>query len=102
MWLKILSRQILGDIRPIQVYGDNQSCIKMCKGGATQRTKHIDIQSSYVRDCITKGDINLEYVDTKRNKADILTKPSTKTVIGALTQGISCMILAGRSYLTTA
>jgi hypothetical protein len=39
------------------------------------RTKHIDIQYHFLRDHQQKGDIEIAYVTTKEQLADIFTKP---------------------------
>lgn len=38
------------------------------------RTKHVEVEYHFVRDLIKAGKINLEYVATQDNPADILTK----------------------------
>ncbi|GKF74538.1 hypothetical protein Tco_0220870, partial [Tanacetum coccineum] len=39
------------------------------------RTKHIDIRYHFIRDRILKGDIELHFVPTELQLADIFTKP---------------------------
>ena len=39
------------------------------------RTKHIDVQHYFLRDHEAKGDIELRYVSTEKQIADIFTKP---------------------------
>ncbi|KAK6151880.1 hypothetical protein DH2020_014515 [Rehmannia glutinosa] len=39
------------------------------------RTKHIDVRYHFIRDHVEKKDITLEYVSTKKQLADIFTKP---------------------------
>jgi hypothetical protein len=39
------------------------------------RTKHIDIQYHFLRDHQQSGDIEIAYVSTKEQLADIFTKP---------------------------
>jgi len=41
-------------------------------------TKHIDIRHHFLRDNIEKGIINLEYISTENQIADIFTKPLLK------------------------
>ncbi|KAI0991612.1 hypothetical protein K3495_g16575 [Podosphaera aphanis] len=54
---------------------DNQSALALAKGTNSARTKHIDVAYHYTRECITNGDIELEYIPTDKMLADILTKP---------------------------
>ena len=42
------------------------------------RSKHIDIKHNFIRDHIQKGDIELRFVNTKSQIADIFTKPLAK------------------------
>ena len=38
------------------------------------RTKHIEVQYHYIRECVDKGLIELEHVPTGEMQADMLTK----------------------------
>jgi len=38
------------------------------------RNKHIDVKFHFLRDCVDGGQIVIEFVDTNRQLADILTK----------------------------
>lgn len=40
-----------------------------------KRSKHIDLTYHLIRDCAKKGVIGLECISTKRNVANIVTKP---------------------------
>jgi hypothetical protein len=39
------------------------------------RTKHIDIRNHFLRDHQQRGDIEIAYINTKDQLADIFTKP---------------------------
>jgi transposase InsO family protein len=61
---------------PVKIFSDNQAAIAMVtqpKFGA--KTKHIDTKFHHVKDCASEGRIQLVYVPTDDNTADILTKP---------------------------
>ncbi|GJQ81864.1 hypothetical protein Trydic_g9890 [Trypoxylus dichotomus] len=51
---------------------DNQSTINMLRNW--QNTKHIDIKIHFVRDLVIKGVINVIYVESNNNIADMFTK----------------------------
>lgn len=54
---------------------DNKSTIAMCKNPMYHgRSKHIDIKLHFIRELVTNNTIELEYVPTADQKADILTK----------------------------
>ncbi|PHH49706.1 Copia protein [Ceratocystis fimbriata CBS 114723] len=58
------------------IYGDNQAAIKITNNlGASDKTKHIDIQHHAVKDWIRQGKVKLEYVATEDMLADGFTKP---------------------------
>jgi hypothetical protein len=55
---------------------DSTSAISVAKNPVLHsRTKHIDVRFHFLRDHYEKGDIELRYIDTTRQLADILTKP---------------------------
>ena len=46
------------------------------KGHSTsQRTRHINIKYFYLKDRISENEIIVEYIESKKMLADILTKP---------------------------
>jgi hypothetical protein len=55
---------------------DNESAIKIAYNPVQHtRTKHIEIRHHFIRDHVARGDIELSYVCTKEQLADIFTKP---------------------------
>uniref|UniRef100_A0A1Y1K3D6 Reverse transcriptase Ty1/copia-type domain-containing protein n=1 Tax=Photinus pyralis TaxID=7054 RepID=A0A1Y1K3D6_PHOPY len=66
---------------PTIIHEDNQGAIKIALGEkVSQRTKHIDIKYHFIRDCIEKQIINLRYIKTQEQQADIMTKGLSKNV----------------------
>ena len=58
---------------------DNQSCIKMIENPVLHdRSKHIEIRYFYIRDMMQKGAIKPQYVSTKEQVVDVLTKPLSR------------------------
>ena len=58
-----------------KIYVDNQGAIALARNPEFHaRTKHIAIQEHYVREKITNGDVELEYLHTGDMIADCLTK----------------------------
>jgi hypothetical protein len=76
MWLRELL-ETLGYSQPITTLRcDNQGAIALTKKPSSHpRTKHIAIRHHQIREWAEQGMIQLEYVGTKSQKADILTKP---------------------------
>ena len=61
------------------IFEDNQGAIALAHNPAHHaRTKHIDIQYHFVRDCVENGKVKLEYCPTAKMVADALTKPLSK------------------------
>ena len=66
-------------VKPIKLFVDNQGAIKLAKNPIFhQRSKHIDIRYHFIRGEIQNGDVNLIYVPSSENKADMFTKPVSK------------------------
>ena len=62
--------------KPIPLYVDNQSAIKLIQNPvAHDRMKHIDIKYHFIRDTQAQGIIKVEYCPTEHQVADVLTKP---------------------------
>ena len=60
---------------PPVLYGDNQSTQELTKNGIkSERTKHIDIKYRFVTDEYEKGRVQLKWIATHQQVADILTK----------------------------
>lgn len=59
----------------LTIYCDNKSTIELTKNPVFHaKTKHIDIAAHYVRELVEDGRINIEYINTKEQLADSLTK----------------------------
>ncbi|GJZ17699.1 retrovirus-related pol polyprotein from transposon TNT 1-94 [Tanacetum coccineum] len=76
LWIKsqLADYDVLYDKVPI--FCDNTSAIAISNNPVLHsRTKHIDIRYHFIRDHILKGDIELHFVPTDLQLADIFTKP---------------------------
>lgn len=57
------------------LFGDNQSTQALSTHGVkSERTKHVDIKYHFVTDEIAKGNVELQWVPTTKQSADVLTK----------------------------
>lgn len=62
------------------VFEDNQSCIKLAKAPRMNpRTKYIALKYHHFRSHVKQGLVDIEYVDTHDQIADIFTKPLSST-----------------------
>ncbi|GKB29736.1 hypothetical protein Tco_0869137 [Tanacetum coccineum] len=76
--LKIKSQLTDYDIiyEKVPIFCDNTSAIAISNNLVLHsRTKHIDIRYHFIRDHILKGDIELNFIPTQYQLADIFTKP---------------------------
>jgi hypothetical protein len=77
IWLVGLLSEILGTPeKPPQLKVDNKSAIDLIRNPVHHgRSKHIRIRYHFVRECATEGRIEIQFVSTGDQLADILTKP---------------------------
>jgi hypothetical protein len=76
LWLrKMLVGLFSVQLRPTVIYCDNQSCNKISKNPVFHdRSKHIEIRYHFIRDYVQRGVVELQYISTEEQVADILTK----------------------------
>ena len=75
-WLRNILEEIgYGIPENPEVYEDNTSAILTVKGQKNGiLVKHLDVKYQYVKDLYEKGYFNLNYVETEKQVADMLTK----------------------------
>jgi hypothetical protein len=80
IWLRKLLMGLFGqELETTVIHCDNQSCIKLSENPVFHdRSKHIEIRFHFIRDCVQKGTVKLQYVPTGEQVADILTKALMK------------------------
>jgi len=83
IWLRRLLNEIqleaANEAQATIIYCDNQGAIALAKNPQFHaRTKHIDIQHHFVRDKVSEGAVELQYIETENQVADGLTKPLDK------------------------
>ena len=77
VWIQRLLSQI-GQLPPgpVRILCDNQSAISLVHNPAHhQRTKHIDVKFHFIREKQASNFIDIMYIDTQHQLADIFTKP---------------------------
>jgi hypothetical protein len=76
LWLKqLLDEMGVSHRKPIVVFEDNQGTIAIANNeGYHSRAKHIDIRHHFIREHIKSNEIKLEYIESKDQLADFLTK----------------------------
>lgn len=77
--LKGLAETLLNKKINCILIGDNQGSIKLAKNyDSSKRSKHIDVRYHFIRDLVNKKLIQIGYVNTKKNIADMFTKSLPK------------------------
>ena len=76
-FLRSIVYGLKGEWYTMELLCDNQSAIEV--GNSTEynrgRTKHIDVRNLYIKDAIQEGILEITWVESQENVADILTKP---------------------------
>lgn len=80
LWLKKLLVSLDFEIsRPI-IFEDNLNCINLAKDtqNSSKRIKHIDVKYHFVKDVISRREVQLKFVLGESQVADIFTKSSDR------------------------
>jgi hypothetical protein len=76
LWMRKTLRDYGYNLRKVPLLCDNESAIRMADNLVEHsHIKHIAIRYHFLRDHQQKGDIEIAYVSTKEQLADIFTKP---------------------------
>ena len=95
VWLTRLLKDVTGDNpRTPQLKMDNMSAIALSKNPVLHdRSKHIDTKFHFIRECVDKGIILLEYANTQDQLADLMTKALGRARFGELCEKIGVVNL---------
>ena len=76
LWMRQTLKEYDVHCDKVYLLCDNETAIKIAYNPVQHiRTKHIEIHHHFIRDHVARGDIELAYVPTKDQLADIFTKP---------------------------
>jgi len=86
LWLRGLMEELgLNTQTGSTVFGDNQSAIAVSANGVKgERTKHVDVKYHFVTEAVERGVIQLRWVPTTQQQADIFTKALAAPVFNLL------------------
>jgi hypothetical protein len=97
LWMRQTLRVYGYKLSKVPLLCDNGSAIRMADNPAEHsRTKHIDIRYHFLRDHQQRGDIEIAYVSTKEQLADIFTKPLDEKTFSKLRNEL--IILDSRNF----
>ena len=79
-FLKMLMLDMNFDhVQPVKLFADNQGTIALAKNPVHhQRTKHIDIRYHFIREEINNKLVDVQFISTHGNLADVFTKAISK------------------------
>nr|GEZ58605.1 copia protein [Tanacetum cinerariifolium] len=80
LWLKrLLSKLTHSQEEKVTIQVDNKSAISLMKNPVFHgRIKHIDTKYHFIRECVEREDIQVEFISEEYQKANILTKALPK------------------------
>jgi hypothetical protein len=90
IWLARLLGEMLNE-KPVKpkLLVDNKSAISLSKNPVFhERSKHIDIRYHFIRECVELGSIDIDYIRSSDQLADVLTKALGRLVFQELRRRI--------------
>src|SRR5277367_2195295 len=77
IWIQRFLRELGHKVRSSDIiFEDNQGAIALAHNPEYHaRTKHIEVQYHFIRECVEMGKVKLVYCPTEEMIADALTKP---------------------------
>ena len=82
-------------VSKIPIFCDNTSAIEISNNTVQHsRTKHIDIRYHFIRDHVTSGTVELNFVPTDDQIADIFTKPHDENTFSKLVSELGMLNLS--------
>jgi hypothetical protein len=98
LWMRQTLRDYGYKLTKVPLLCDNESAIRMADNPVEHsRTKHIAIRYHFLRDHQQKGDIEIAYINTKDQLADIFTKPLDEQTFNKLRHELN--ILDSRNFI---
>ncbi|KAK8458134.1 hypothetical protein SEVIR_3G313845v4 [Setaria viridis] len=75
-WLALLLGDLLGkDVEAVELRVDSKSALALAKNPVFhERSKHIRVKYHFIRGCLEEGSVRANYINTKDQLADLLTK----------------------------
>jgi hypothetical protein len=97
LWMRQTLRGYGYKLSKVPLLCDNESVIRMADNPIEHSlTKHIDIWYNFLRDHQQRGDIEIAYVSTQEQLADIFTKPLDEKTFSKLRNELN--ILDSRNF----
>jgi hypothetical protein len=86
IWLRNLLKELhLPQEESTEIYIDNKSALALAKNPVFHdRSKHIDTRYHFIRECVSKKEVELKFVKSQDQIADIFTKPLKEDIFRKL------------------
>ncbi|KAJ0434592.1 putative RNA-directed DNA polymerase [Helianthus annuus] len=93
-WLKLLLKELKQNVKEkVVVFCDNLSSIHLAeKPMFHARSKHIEVHYHFIREKVLEGEIDLKYIDTNEQIADVFTKGMTSVKLLKFCKGMNMKI----------
>lgn len=88
LWLRSLLGELIGSKpKPVTLFVDNKSAKALMKNPVFHgRSKHIDTRFHFIRECVERGQIVVEFITTGEQRADALTKELSGVKLAVMRQ----------------
>jgi Reverse transcriptase (RNA-dependent DNA polymerase) len=93
LWILKLIREMHGEpyLNHMRLLCDNQAAVSLMKqpsAGVQGRSKHIDVQFKFVKERCQKKHVDVEYIRTDKQLADLFTKQQTPSTFATMVHDI--------------
>lgn len=98
LWMRYQLSDYGFDFNKVPMYCDNKSAIALCCNNVKHsRSKHIDIRHHFIREQVEKGVVELYFVRTEFQLADIFTKALSRERFQFILSGLGMKSLTPES-----
>ncbi|KAK6136988.1 hypothetical protein DH2020_029263 [Rehmannia glutinosa] len=92
LWMKQTLADYKCSFENVPIFCDNISAINIAQNPVHHnRTKHIEIRHHFLRDCVSKRKIEISFVPSQDQLADIFTKPLTSETFASIRARLGIM-----------
>jgi hypothetical protein len=93
LWLTYFLDELEVPYNTPVIFTDSRAAMEWSKNACNhQRTKHVQLKYFFVRDVVRDRKVHMQYISTKENEADILTKSTSISIFKYLQPKIMGMI----------
>ena len=75
LFIRHLFGEVFDKLLDVVVHEDNTACMHLSSGTGSRRTRHIDVAYHFVRELVEDRKLEIVYIPTDEQVADLFTKP---------------------------